>query len=48
MRDQDDGLPCAIEVAEQVENLLAAMRIERAGGLVSQPQDRAVDEGAGG
>ncbi len=47
MRHQDDGLAGAIEVVEQVKDLLAAVRIECAGRLVGQQQGGTIDEGAG-
>src|SRR5207302_3914920 len=41
---QQDRLAGAVQVAEQVEDLLSAVRIEGAGRLVRQKQDGPVDE----
>ena len=45
--DDDDGLALAVEVGEEVEDLVAGLGVEVAGGLVGQEERRALDQGAG-
>src|SRR5215211_1659662 len=45
--DQQDGLAAGVETPEQLHDLGAAGRVERAGGLVSQQHGRLVGKGPG-
>ena len=48
VRHQDDGEPVlAVELAEEVENLLSRLRVEVAGRLIGDQEGAAVDERAG-
>ena len=47
VRHQDDRLPVLVEVVDQVQHLGAGARIEVAGGLVGQDDERIVHQRAG-
>ena len=48
VRHQDDREPVlAVELAEEIENLLARLRVEVAGRLIGDQERAAVDERAG-
>ena len=42
-----DRLPTGVQAAEQLEHLVTALGVERAGGLVGEQQRRLVGQGAG-
>ncbi len=45
--DDDDGDALAVQLLEQIEDLLAGVGVQRAGRLVGQDDIRPVDQGAG-
>src|SRR5438132_6121299 len=47
MRDNDDRVAMVVQVAEEVEDLAAGLRVEVAGRLVGQQQRRLVHQRAG-
>ena len=47
VRDDDDRVALAVEVGEELEDLVAGLRVERARGLVGEQQRRPVGERAG-
>ena len=47
MRDQHDRLAACVQAAEQLDNLLAAVGVQRAGGLVGEHERRLVGQRPG-
>ena len=47
VRDQQDGLPIIVQPAQQLDHLMAALRVQRAGRLVGEQQRRLVGQGPG-